>query len=607
MGIFKARAASVLSLFVLPSLAMGQQYTIAFTPLAPSDTDIFIASSDGNNVRAFLPDPALDYNASISPDGAWVIFTSERGGSADIYRARLDGSELTRLVDHPSFDDQAAVSPDGSRLAFVSSRSGQADIWILDLKSGALQNVTNAPSGEFRPTWSPDGQWLAFSSDRDPPRKSCASATAPGGPGAFVTPQYTGIYVVRPDGSDLRRITSTALFAGSPEWSPDGSRLIFHVAENAEVCTGRIMFATGTSQIAAADLSTGDVTAVTHGEGLKVFPRFVGNENISYVTRDGVRSTGAEKELAGEFGRPSWSIEAQTMVFHREVPRSGERRYTVRQTVDPRFGLLAAFPGSFAPDAARFVYTIADLTRPTRPGLLIVSDADGSNTRVVYESASTASITNPAWSPRGDVIVFGLGAYFQRAGTETARLMSIRPDGTQLTALTDGTTNDGMPCWSPDGRQIVFRVASGASRGLYILDTATGVRTKLETGSDFDTFPYWSPTGDWITFTSYRDGDYEVYRIRPDGTGLARLTYTPGNDAHATVSPDGEWVAFATGQQGFKDESHDLVLGRLPPPFQAYGEIAVIRMDGSELRILTDNSVEDGAPVWVPRPMSERP
>jgi Tol biopolymer transport system component len=158
-----------------------------------------------------------------------------------------------------------------------------------------------------------------------------------------------------------------------------------------------------------------------------------------------------------------------------------------------------------------------------------------------------------------------------------------------------------MASWAPDGRELVFRVADGPTRGLYVLDVATRERRKLPTQSDRDTFPYWSPRGDWITFTSQRDDDYEIYRIKPDGTGLARLTRAPGHDAHASVSPDGEWIAFATSQQGFKDEALGLIVGVRPPPFQSYGEIAVMRIDGSDVRLLTDNSVEDGVPVWVPR------
>jgi hypothetical protein len=52
--------------------------------------------------------------------------------------------------------------------------------------------------------------------------------------------------------------------------------------------------------------------------------------------------------------------------------------------------------------------------------------------------------------------------------------------------------------------------------------------------------------------------------------------------------------------RGFKDEAMGLVIGALPPQFQAYGEIAVMRSDGSDLRVLTDDSIEQGTPVWTP-------
>ena len=80
-----------------------------------------------------------------------------------------------------------------------------------------------------------------------------------------------------------------------------------------------------------------------------------------------------------------------------------------------------------------------------------------------------------------------------------------------------------------------------------------------------------------------------------------RLTRDLGHDAHSSVSPDGEWVAYATSRQGFKDEALGLLVGSRPPPFQSYGEIAVMRIDGTDGSVLTDNSIEEGVPVWVPR------
>ena len=202
-------------------------YGIAFKSYAPNNTDIFIAALDGTGARPLVPDPALDYNPSFSSDGRWIVFTSQRAGSADLYRVRPDGSQLERLTDNPAFDDQGTLSPDGKSLAFVSSRSGQADIWVLDLATRRQRNVTNHPAGDFRPAWSADGQWLAMSSDRDATRTACPNTTAPG-PGPFITPQFTGVYIMHPDGSGLRRITDATELAGTPRWSPDGSRLSFY-------------------------------------------------------------------------------------------------------------------------------------------------------------------------------------------------------------------------------------------------------------------------------------------------------------------------------------------------------------------------------------------
>ena len=92
-----------------------------------------------------------------------------------------------------------------------------------------------------------------------------------------------------------------------------------------------------------------------------------------------------------------------------------------------------------------------------------------------------------------------------------------------------------------------------------------------------------------------RDGDYEIYTIRPDGSDLRRLTHTPGNDAHNAWSPDGEWIAFTSARGGFKDESP---LHPYNP--QSYGDLYVMRADGSDVRKLTDDQFEDGAPGWLP-------
>ncbi|GAC1658761.1 MAG: hypothetical protein NVS4B3_26390 [Gemmatimonadaceae bacterium] len=593
-------------------------YTVAFSSMAPNDVDVFIADSDGSHARPLARSSAADYNASFSADGRWVIFTSHRSGQADLYRVHPDGSGLERLTDDPAFDDQGVMAPDGKSLAFVSSRSGQADIWVLDLATHALRNVTNDPAGDFRPAWSPDGQWIAFSSDRHPAHTACPSTTQPG-PAAFVVPQYTSVYVVHPDGSGLRRLTDSTEVAGTPHWSPDGARVVFSASDPTQVCRGGLMFGTGTTQIVAVEVHTGARETLTAGDGVKVNPRWLSATQLAYQTRGGVaftahaiRRTGdapagtdGRAALAGAFLCPDWSPDGRTMVFHRETDPRGDRDRVFQRwpSPDPRFALLRVpSAASFSPAGDRMVYLLTSFSGPVRSGSLVVANADGSSRRVIYEGPLTEDMAGPAWSPRGDTILVGVGGFFQRAAIKPAQLMRLRADGTGLTAVTHDSVSSGMPSWSPDGTQVVYRAARGAKRELRILDLATGASRRLETGSDFDTFPSWSPNGDWIAFTSKRDGDYEIYRIRPDGTGLQRLTRTSGTDAHESFSPDGEWIAFATARQGFKDEAVQLLLGT--STFQPYGEIAVMRADGSDVHLLTDNSTEEGAPAWVP---SRRP
>jgi len=103
-------AASVLAALLLsfPAVAAQAQQVIMFSSDAtPVHSQLFIANGDGTGERPLLPLTGMDYSPSISPDGKWVIFTSERDGSADIYRIRLDGSGVERLTDDPAYDDQA--------------------------------------------------------------------------------------------------------------------------------------------------------------------------------------------------------------------------------------------------------------------------------------------------------------------------------------------------------------------------------------------------------------------------------------------------------------------------------------------------------------------
>ena len=106
------------------------------------------------------------------------------------------------------------LSPDGKTLAYVSTHGGArtANIWVMDLATRRTRNLTGdgrkdiplTMNGNFRPAWSPDGQWIAFTSDRG---ERWIGAEQGAGAGHS---HPTSLYVMRADGSGLRRLTTTA-------------------------------------------------------------------------------------------------------------------------------------------------------------------------------------------------------------------------------------------------------------------------------------------------------------------------------------------------------------------------------------------------------------
>lgn len=592
----------VLVLLFLPlsgSAARGQEWrngdpaapaqAIAFASFAPLNTDLFQADADGGNPMPLLPHPALDYNSSFSLDGHWIVFTSERSGSADIYRVRPDGTSLERLTDHPAFDDQAMLSPDGRSLAFVSSRSGQADIWTLDLATRELRNVTGHPGGDFRPAWSPDGQRIAFSTDRDSRRPKSG----------FVTLHSTEIYLERPDGSGLRRLTHRDAFSGSPSWAPHGRQIVVYEAELDQVqritAPRRLR---GTTQIATVDVATGERRVLTTGDGEKWSPRWLPDGRIAYVSgglEGGVEFVNGAAGARGEIRGPHWSPDGRRMIFHREV-ESGWPPHRPWPGRDVRYRLVRS--GVFASYSPAGIHLVLnDGTAGIVHNKILRMRADGSDRSVLFGD-SVKSALAPSWSPQGDKIAFALGRFFPNTlGPAAAAIAVIRSDGTGLTLLTDSIGNAGFPSWSPDERRLVYRSAAHGRSGLAIVDVTTHSVRPLTDGSGNDNSPAWSPLGDRIAFTAKREGDedYDIFTINPDGKGLQRLTNTPGNDSHPAWSRDGQWIAFASARGGFKDEAP---LHPFNP--QPYGDLHVMRADGSDVHMLTDNQFEDGTPAWIP-------
>ena len=577
--------AGVALLYAAPQPGPGP-HTIAFGRIGPYETALFVSNADGSEERRLLNSTALDYNPAWSPDGQWIAFTSEREGSADLYRVRTDGTGLDRLTDSPAYDDQAAVSPDGTQVVFVTTRAGgTADLWVLDLRTRTARPLTSGPGGDFRPSWSPDGNWIAFSSDR--------GSTLPREKGAqwWVHLQVADLYLIRADGSGLKRLSEHGNFCGSPKWTRDSRRIMAYCMSAEETHTYRVppRPAQGETELVSLDIASGASTKVAAGPGIKMFPVVLSSGEIAYVRKDagapGVSYGNGMRGPAGAVRSPSWSPDGTRVAYHKVLSNQApDWQKTWSRSAQYEL-VLTRFLPAFSRNGRRLAATLdSDDTA------LVLIDSGTNRSRTIFQQEGKRAYA-PQWSAQGDLIIFGVGFYFRdRAGG--AQLALIRPDGSGFRQLTSGANNNGFPSFAPDGRRFVYRTFGPEGQGLRLMSLDNNAVTTLTT--EYDNFPLWSPRGDLIIFVRQYQGDFDIFSIRPDGKDLRRLTNSPGNDAHQAWSPDGEWIVFAGTRMGFKDEA---LYTDAPQP---YGELFVMRYDGTDVTQLTDNQWEDGGPAWQP-------
>jgi Tol biopolymer transport system component len=302
----------------LVSCAFGAQpHQIFVDRFVATGLILYTANPDGSNEKQLVAQEpgGLDYNASYSADGKWVVFTSERNGSAEIYRVKTDGTGLERLTDNVAYDDQATFSPDGRQIVFVCSREGgRSNLWLLDVATHKVARLTKGAWGDFRPAYSPDGKWIAFSSDRNTPYKTAD--------GRWEQAQLIDIYLMHPDGTAVRRLTTPGGYCGSPKWSRDGQKIAAYCMTGQESFNNRPHFPSGKSELISINVASGAMTLIPAGPGTKMSPVFVGND-VGYIRKDlaapGIYYSSGKTGPKGTVRAASWSPDGTQVVYERIV------------------------------------------------------------------------------------------------------------------------------------------------------------------------------------------------------------------------------------------------------------------------------------------------
>jgi Tol biopolymer transport system component len=188
---------------------------------------------------------------TVSKDGRWLYYDSNRTGRAELYRIPVTGGEPTQLTDAPGGNYLAAPSPDGKELLFQSQRNGTRDIFLMPAEGGAAEPVRAGPGSDNVPEWFPDGRRFTFvyaggtdlpdgrytmertaSGWSEPSRIGrAAGLLAPDGRSMLVS--YSDSLVTESLEGDTRRLIWARRGVNDPmptirvDYAPDGTRIYF--------------------------------------------------------------------------------------------------------------------------------------------------------------------------------------------------------------------------------------------------------------------------------------------------------------------------------------------------------------------------------------------
>ena len=192
--------------------------------------DIFKANEDGSNIVQLTHEKGYDAEATISPKGDKIVFTSTRDNDIELYSMNLDGSDVKRLTNEIGYDGGAFFTYDGTKIIYRASRPktddeinefkdllaeglvrpNALDLYIMDTDGSNKVRITNNGAANFAPFMFPDGKRVIFCSNLDDPKG-----------------RNFDLFAINIEGTGLEKITFNETFDGFPMFSPDGKKFVF--------------------------------------------------------------------------------------------------------------------------------------------------------------------------------------------------------------------------------------------------------------------------------------------------------------------------------------------------------------------------------------------
>jgi Tol biopolymer transport system component len=214
-----------------PSFSRGYVWAI------DAGFDLFLSDFEGH-LTQLTHTSGYDAEATISPDGKKIVFTSVRDGDLELYSMNTDGSGVRRLTHTPGYDGGAFFSPDNRKIVYRASHPrdeptlaryqellaqnliepGELELYIMNADGSNSVQITRNGAANFCPFFHPSGKQIIFASNLGDPRG-----------------RNFDLYLINLDGTGLEQVTSNETFDGFPMFSPDGRKLVFASNRNGKV------------------------------------------------------------------------------------------------------------------------------------------------------------------------------------------------------------------------------------------------------------------------------------------------------------------------------------------------------------------------------------
>lgn len=169
LALVRAARPAPVPILQIEGMVMGASFAggrLAVVLNRDGNSEIYVGSTNGQNLRRLTNNSAADVSPVFSPDGSRIAFVSDRDGSPQIYVMGADGGGQRRVTFTGQYNQTPAWSPDGGTIAFGSRVGGNFDIFTVSAGGGNVRRLTEGQGSNSDPTYSPDGRLIAFSSSR---------------------------------------------------------------------------------------------------------------------------------------------------------------------------------------------------------------------------------------------------------------------------------------------------------------------------------------------------------------------------------------------------------------------------------------------------------